>query len=186
MINKMKIKQLISPFYKIKYGLHSKGWIYVGKNTKILNSDNLIFEGNNQIAPYCVICPYGNGKIIFKGNVDIGMFSRITCLNKIQLGSNLMTGPNVFISDYNHLYEDINTPISSQGIDAGDNTITIDDDCWIGTNVVICGNVHIGKHVVIGAGSFVNKDIPSYCVAVGNPAKVVKKYNFERKKWEKV
>lgn len=44
----------------------------------------------------------------------------------------------------------------------------------------------VGRHVVIGAGSFVNKDIPDYSVAVGNPAKVVKKYNFETKTWERV
>ena len=68
----------------------------------------------------------------------------------------------------------------------GQNLVKVLAICHLRTNVVICGNVHIGKHTVIGAGTFVNKDIPSYCVAVGNPAKVVKKYNFERGEWEKV
>ncbi|WP_296072604.1 acyltransferase [uncultured Holdemanella sp.] len=102
------------------------------------------------------------------------------------IGNTVLTGPNVFISDHNHAYEDVEKPISAQGNIENNNKVIIDDDCWIGTNVVICGNVHIGKHIVIGAGTFVNKDIPSYCVAVGNPARVVKKYNFERGEWEKV
>ena len=114
------------------------------------------------------------------------MFSRLACINEISLGNNVLTGPHVFICDYNHAYEDINRPISLQGNIGNDNKVIIDDDCWIGTNVVICGNVHIGKHTVIGANAFVNKDIPSYCVAVGNPAKVVKKYNFETGAWENV
>lgn len=55
----------------------------------------------------------------------------------------------------------------------------------IGKNVVIVGNVTIGKHCIIGANSVVNSNIPDYCVAVGNSAKVVKKYNFDKEEWEK-
>ena len=51
----------------------------------------------------------------------------------------------------------------------------IGDDTWIGTNVVIAGTVEIGKHCVIGANSVVTHDIPDYSVAVGCPAKVIKK-----------
>lgn len=65
----------------------------------------------------------------------------------------------------------------------GHNEIIIGDGSWIGTNSVISGDVHIGKHCVIGANSVVIKDIPDYCVAVGTPAKVVKKYDFNEKKW---
>ncbi|RGH50073.1 acyltransferase [Ruminococcus sp. AM41-10BH] len=140
----------------------------------------------NQIAPYCLICPHRDTSIKWGQGVNIGMFSRLACINEISLGNTVLTGPNVFIRDHNHAYEDVEKPISAQGNIGNNNKVIIDDDCWIGTNVVICGNVHIGKHIVIGAGTFVNKDIPSYCVAVGNPARVVKKYNFERGEWEKV
>ena len=113
------------------------------------------------------------------------MFSRLTCINEIFIGRNVIIGPNVFISDYNHAYQDVTKPISQQGCLNFNSKVIIDDDCWIGTNVVICGNVHIGKHVVIGAGSFVNKDIPDFCVAVGNPIRIVKKYNFNTNMWER-
>ena len=64
--------------------------------------------------------------------------------------------------------------------------IKIGKGSWIGTHVAIIGDVHVGKHCVIGANSVVTKDVPDYSVAIGIPAKVIKKYNFEIKKWEKV
>ena len=63
--------------------------------------------------------------------------------------------------------------------------ILISDDVWIGANAVITAGVTLGKHCIIGAGSVVTKDIPAYSIAVGNPAKVVKKYNFQMDIWEK-
>lgn len=56
----------------------------------------------------------------------------------------------------------------------------------VGFGVQVMPGVTIGRHCVIAAGSIVTKDIPDYCVAVGAPAKVVKKYNVETKKWEKI
>lgn len=95
----------------------------------------------------------------------------------------MFTGPNVFISDYNHKYQNINVPINQQGETVYSSGIRISEDSWIGTNTVIVGNVKVGKHCVIGANSFVNHNIPDYSVAVGSPAKVVKKYDFVKNKW---
>ena len=61
----------------------------------------------------------------------------------------------------------------------------IGDGSWLGTHVVIAGNVKIGKHCVIGANSVVTKDIPDYCVAAGIPAKIIKKYNFDTCTWDR-
>jgi acetyltransferase-like isoleucine patch superfamily enzyme len=63
--------------------------------------------------------------------------------------------------------------------------VTIADDVWIGGNVVILAGISIGKHAVIGAGSVVTKDVPPYSVVVGNPAKIVKKYDFNLNAWIK-
>ena len=60
--------------------------------------------------------------------------------------------------------------------------VRIGEGSWLGENVSVCG-ASIGKHCVIGANSVVTKDIPDYCVAVGSPAKVVKKYDSEKKQW---
>jgi lipopolysaccharide O-acetyltransferase len=64
--------------------------------------------------------------------------------------------------------------------------ITIGEGCWIGQNVIVLPDVNIGDKCVIGANSVVTKDIPSYSIAVGMPAKVIKKYNFELHRWVKV
>lgn len=120
------------------------------------------------------------------------MFSRIACDKYIKIGNRVTLAQNVFIADYNHAYEDISRAIFSidgncQGLIRkasdyfnGHNGIEIKDDTWIGANAVIVGTVVIGKHVVIGANSVVTKDIPDYCVVAGTPAKIIKKYNFEK------
>ena len=61
--------------------------------------------------------------------------------------------------------------------------IVIGQESHIGANSVVVAGVHIGERVQVGAGSVVTKDIPSYCVAVGNPARVIKRYDHEQKKW---
>ena len=60
--------------------------------------------------------------------------------------------------------------------------MTIGDNVWIGGNTVICPGVHIGDHVVIGAGSVVTKDIPDWSVATGNPCKVIRTITEEDKR----
>ncbi|RYE37044.1 MAG: acyltransferase, partial [Sphingobacteriaceae bacterium] len=60
------------------------------------------------------------------------------------------------------------------------------DDCWIGANVVITAGTTIGKHCVIAAGAVVTKNVPDFCIAAGNPARIIKKYNAEQKAWLKV
>ena len=62
--------------------------------------------------------------------------------------------------------------------------VYIGNGCWIGEQVCILSGVSIGEKCIIGAGSVVTKSIPDYCIAAGNPAKVLKKYNFETKRWE--
>ena len=64
--------------------------------------------------------------------------------------------------------------------------IFIDDGVWIGNDVIILPNVHIGKKSIIGAGSVVTINIPEFCIAVGNPAKVIKKFDIKENRWKKV
>ena len=61
--------------------------------------------------------------------------------------------------------------------------VIIGEGSWLGENVCVCG-ASVGKHCVIGANSVVTRDIPDYCIAVGSPARVVKRYNFDKNTWE--
>lgn len=114
------------------------------------------------------------GEIQIGDNTRIGLHN--TIIGPVHIGNQVNLAQGVVISGLNHNYQDINKPISEQGVFT--NLITIQDDVWIGANVVIAAGVTIGKHCVIGAGSVVTKDIPDYSVAVGNPAKVIKSLNF--------
>ncbi len=117
----------------------------------------------------------GDRTIIGIGNVIIG---------PVKIGNDVMFAQNIVTSGLNHGYEDINVPPSVQKVNTSQ--ITIGDSVWIGANCTLTAGITIGKHVVIGGGSVVTKNIPDYSVAVGNPAKVIKKFNFESNVWEKV
>ena len=102
--------------------------------------------------------------------------------NNIKIGKNVIIADRTFISTTDYRYEDITKPILSQGfISKGD--IIIGDECWIGVGSSILSGVKIGKHSIIGSNSVVTHDIPPYSVAVGNPARVIKRYDFKAKKW---
>ena len=121
------------------------------------------------------------------------MFSRIGVAGYVKIGKEVEMGPNVFIADYNHEYRDITQSVLVQGITYTNNgqnistpSLEIGDGTWLGANVVVVGEIKIGKHCVMGANSVVIKDIPDYSVSVGAPAKVIKKYDFDKKMWVSV
>lgn len=115
----------------------------------------------------------GNNTLVGIGNVLIG---------PLRIGNHVITAQNVVMSGLNHVYEDIRTPIVDQNVTTA--PIVIGDDSWIAANVVVTAGVTIGKHCVIAAGAVVTRDIPDYCVAAGNPAKVIKRY--EQGSWVRV
>ena len=94
---------------------------------------------------------------------------------KIKLGKFVIVGPNTVMRTSGHNYSNPLVPIRYQGHII--KNITIDDDVWIGSNVIILGGVNIGRGAVIGAGAVVTTDIPQYAIAVGVPAKVIKYRN---------
>ena len=91
--------------------------------------------------------------------------------NKVEFGDNVFVGPNCGFYTSGH---PLDYEIRNKGLEYA-KSIKVGNNVWIGGNVCVLPGVSIGDNVVIGAGSVVNKDIPSNCVAVGNPCKVIKK-----------
>lgn len=159
-----------------------------GKNSVIYRSvrkDIVPFNGfslgrSSVIEDYAII----NNAV---GEITIGNHTRIgmgnTIIGPVMIGNNVILAQNVVISALNHNFKDVLTTINQQGVKT--DQIIIENNVWIGANTSILAGVHIGEHVVVGAGSVVTKDIPSYCVVVGNPARIVKKFDFKDKKWIK-
>jgi lipopolysaccharide O-acetyltransferase len=126
----------------------------------------------------------GSAKLIIKAHAGIGMGAHISAAQQVVIGEHVLLARNVYISDHAHAFEDIKTPIINQGIQ-GIAPVSIGRGTWLGQNVVVLPGVTIGEHCVIGANSVVNSSIPDYSVAVGAPARVVKKYNQQTGQWEK-
>lgn len=108
----------------------------------------------------------------------IGQGAGIVGMSSITIGNDVWTGHNVYITDFNHGYEDITTPPGQQF--SKPRPVVIDDGVWIGNGSTILGGSIIGKNCVIGAGSVVTGPIPDYSVAVGVPARVIRQYLPER------
>lgn len=115
--------------------------------------------------------------------VTIGHFNHIFATKRIVIEKNVLTADKVYISDNLHQYTDIHLPVKEQQINQCSEVI-IGEGSWLGENVCVIGAV-VGKHCVVGANSVVTKDIPDYSVAVGAPARVIKKYCFTTNTWRK-
>lgn len=180
------IKGLVFPYKNTKLRLGKNSKITVGNvllinSNKILNSkkesyvdirnnSEMIINKSFSIFYNGDICVFENAKLeIGSGFMNAG--SQIRCQKYIKIGKNVAISRNVMIWDtdaHKIIYEDGRESTVRQEVIIGDNV-------WIGNGSIILKGVYIGDNVVIGAGSIVNKDIPSNCIAVGNPAKVVKK-----------
>jgi len=123
--------------------------------------------------------------LLFVGeDVIISESCFISACNRIVIEEHVGISPNVMIIDNSRKPGDVSRPSKEQKVEVG--FVHIGADSWIAYGACVMPNVTIGKHCIIGALSVVNKDIPPYSVAVGSPAKVVKRYDFDRKEWVKV
>lgn len=140
-----------------------RNW-YVCDILQIMQKDsNNYFEENIYI---------GNGKnIVFGKHCHINENVFIQGAN---IGNFVMIAPNVSILNSTHNYQNIELPMIMQGEEKSLNPI-IEDDVWIGRNAVIMPNIKIGKGSIIGAGAVVTKDVESYSIVGGVPAKLIKK-----------
>jgi acetyltransferase-like isoleucine patch superfamily enzyme len=115
------------------------------------------------------------------GELEIGAGTRITgyCVlaaaARVTLGRSVLLARNVYIADHRHAYDDTTRPVVDQGF-AGIAPIEIGDGAWLGQNVVVAPGVRIGRGAVIGANSFVREDVGDHCVAVGAPARIVRRF----------
>jgi len=172
------VKWFVNPFFH-KRGRNTIVKFYARLDVFPFNDFSL---GENSIIEDFAVINNGVGAVLIGSNVGVGLSNVI--IGPVTLGNYVMLAQNIVISGLNHGYEDVTVPPRLQKVIT--KPIYINDNVWIGANSSITAGITIGKHAVIGAGSVVTRDIPSYCVAVGNPARVIKKYNFETHSWERV
>lgn len=173
---------LVGKGVQISHGKH----IRCGKNVKFedfaeihgLCSNGLNFGDYVTISRGVMIRPssyyggdYGIGLTIGEHS-SIGPYGYVGCSGRIVIGKNVMFGPKCSLFAENHVFSNTDNSIKSQGVQQ--KGITIEDDCWIGSNVIILDGVTIGKGSVIGAGTLVSKDVPAGSVVVDKREKMVR------------
>ena len=111
------------------------------------------------------------------GDVIIGDHTRIglhnTIIGRVDIGNHVNLAQGITVTALNHNFSDTNKRIDEQGVST--NSVTIEDDVWVGANAVILPGVTIGEHCVVAAGAVVTKDVPPHSLVAGVPAKVIKK-----------
>ncbi|MGR9045082.1 MAG: acetyltransferase [Gammaproteobacteria bacterium] len=126
--------------------------------------------------------------IQFGHDVQINDFVHIAAIDSIKIGDNVLIASHVFITDHNHGSHGANGVHTSPIIPPVERelsyaSVTIGSNVWIGEFVSVLPGVTIGEGAIIGAMSVVNRDIPAYSIAVGSPARVIKRYDFDKKEW---
>jgi len=172
------IKWFVNPFYHKK----GKGAIVRSRTRMDVVPWNKFELGEGSIIEDFSAINNGVGPVLIGDRTKIGLSN--TIIGPVTIGNDIRLAQNITLSGLNHNYQDVSLPIHAQGVSTV--PIVIEDETWIGANVVVVAGVTIGKHSIVAAGSIVTKDIPPYSVAVGNPARVLKQYNHEIKTWEKV
>jgi len=177
----------------LAFGLSSSlGVNGVGEGCKLtgtefinIGEDSFFGEKTELTALHSHVDQKMNPRILIGNHVRCVGGCRITCAGKIIIENDVLIGPDVFITDHNHGMN----PVLKGGYSGQRlliKTVQVKEGVWLGQRSCVLPGVTIGEHSIIGANSVVTHDIPSYSIAVGAPAKIVKQWDFEKKQWIKM
>jgi acetyltransferase-like isoleucine patch superfamily enzyme len=158
--------------------IHSRvqilGWnqVFIGKDCVI--SEDCWLNVSHRPNPEC--------RIEIGDHSFLGRRNMITAGGVVSLGSYCLTGPDCRFLGADHDFESPFVPYMAAPVTHG-GSIRLGANCWLGANVTILKGVKIGHGSVIGASSIVTRDIPPFSIAIGSPARVIKRYNFVLKQW---
>ncbi len=145
--------------------------VFVGQYSYLDGGTSFLRLGDDvHLARFCTLRAGERGITIHDG-AGLNIRTYLDGNGEIEIGPNVLLSPGVQVLSGNHVFDDPRVPIRYQGTAYG--KVTIGDDCWLGTNVIVLPGVDIGRGAVVGAGAVVTKDIPPFSIALGVPAKVV-------------
>jgi acetyltransferase-like isoleucine patch superfamily enzyme len=165
-----------------RFGAFGRGSVICFPTTTIMNERYIRIGENTMIGPHvslsvgmtpgqqCLtesVVRIGDRCLIGSGSGIVGHLG-------IDIGNDVWTGHHVYITDQNHGYADVTRPISQQTMP--EEPVVIGDGSWLGFGTVVLPGSRIGRHVTVGANSVVVGELPDYSVAVGAPARVIRRY----------
>lgn len=156
----------LTKFFKLKNWLLNLAKVSIDSSSRIVSSVKI----------------YGNGKLIIGACSWIGHNSNLFVgeYSKVVIGNNVDIAPNVYIGTGSHKLTPTSNRMAGDGVNK---SVFIKDGVWVGAGVIILPGITINEMVMIAAGSVVTKDVEGYSIAAGNPARIIKKWDFEKKKW---
>lgn len=201
MIDSISNKYTIGDKVRLAFRLLVSKWIWrkarIIRKGVTIRGKRMVDLGTSLTTGYnCRIEAFLSGvddrkKIVFGDRVQINDYVHISAIESVKIGNDVLMASHVYISDNSHgSYKGDENDTSPDIIPTKRPyfvaSVTIGDRVWIGEGVIVMPGVTIGDGAIIGAHSIVNKNIPANCIAVGSPAKVIKRWNNETKRWEKV
>lgn len=165
----------------------------IGSPRRIANPDRIYLGDSVRIGPNSVLVACRG----FKGSKDTQLFEsririgrnvkatatlQIYAASQVEIEDDVLIAANVFICDYFHGFSEVDRPYSDQPY-WKIAPILVGRGSWLGQNVVIMPGVIIGKFCIIGASCVVTKSVPDYSIVVGNPGRVIKQWDFDKREW---
>ncbi len=167
--------------FSFPFDLRGKKYVDFGIGLSIGRGCRIDAFNNNRNVP----------SLVFGKGVQLNDYVHIVAMDSVTIGNCVLMASHIFISDNSHgSYKgdenDSSPEVPPIRRDYPTSPVSIGDNTWIGENVIIMPGTCVGKGCIIGAHSIVRGEIPDYTIAVGNPAKAIKRYNFNKKRWEKI
>ncbi len=125
-------------------------WVWIGTGSRVRCHEGFLRVGDKSV---------------------VGADVTINAYLDVDIGADCLVGDDVYVADFDHRFDDLSRPIRKQGLITS--PVRVEADCWIGEKASILRGVTVGRGSVVGAHAVVNRDVPPYSVAVGNPVRVV-------------
>ncbi|HEL7629297.1 TPA: acyltransferase [Stenotrophomonas maltophilia] len=157
---------------------------YLGRPVFVLGPRRMSFGKKVRIFPGMRAECFENGLLTVGDDVSIGQNFHIICSSQLSIGSGCLISSGVFVTDTDHQYEDISTPVAHQPVTV--RATSIGENCFLGVGARIQAGTTLGKGCVVGANAVVRGSFPPYSVLVGAPARAVRRYDPQDAVWNRV
>jgi lipopolysaccharide O-acetyltransferase len=184
--------RIIGRVYSTATALLWRGRLHsLGKGVYLHHTSNFVRPSRIAIGPRVTLFrgarieAVGAGpapQVVLGEKVSIQRDVHIGACQSVEILEGTVFGSGVYVTDHDHDYRDPKRGYFGTG-ELLAAPVRIGPRAWIGERAIILKGVTIGEGAIVGAGALVNRDVPAFCIAVGVPARVIRRFDFERGQW---